>query len=65
MALSAQVEKRLLRHPRWDNKFVTGGGSQMTVYNDLQFMEIPPSTISLPLDQLLDALTSSDWRRPE
>jgi hypothetical protein len=55
MAPSAQVEKRLLWHPRWENKFMVGGGSQMTMYewapeeseirhvtsqNDLQFMKV-------------------------
>lgn len=55
MAPSALVEKRLLWHPRCDNKFVVGGGSQMTMYewapekpeirhvnsqNDLQFMKV-------------------------
>ncbi|KAG0707015.1 hypothetical protein DFH29DRAFT_1016546 [Suillus ampliporus] len=54
MAPSAQTEKRLLWHPRRDNKFVVGGGSQLTMYewtpekseirhvtsqNDLQFMK--------------------------
>ncbi|KAG2039713.1 hypothetical protein BDR03DRAFT_1036078 [Suillus americanus] len=54
MAPSAQAEKRLLWHPRWENKFMVGGGSQMTMYewapeeseirhvtsqNDLQFMK--------------------------
>jgi WD repeat-containing protein mio len=57
MAPSAQAEKRLLWHPRWENKFVVGGGSQMTMYewapekseirqvtsqNDLQFMKVSP-----------------------
>ncbi|KAG1739334.1 hypothetical protein EDB19DRAFT_1828902 [Suillus lakei] len=32
MAPSAQAEKRLLWHPRWENKFMVGGGSQMTMY---------------------------------
>jgi hypothetical protein len=27
-----QSEKRLLWHPRRDNKFVVGGGSQITLY---------------------------------
>ena len=27
-----QIEKRLLWHPRHDNKFVDGGGSQITLY---------------------------------
>lgn len=27
-----QSEKRLLWHPRQDNKFVVGGGSQITLY---------------------------------
>ncbi|OAX31307.1 hypothetical protein K503DRAFT_787918 [Rhizopogon vinicolor AM-OR11-026] len=31
-APSAQAEKCLLWHPQWDNKFVVGGGSQMTMY---------------------------------
>jgi len=50
-----QSEKRLLWHPRHDNKFVVGGGSQITLYewapdypeirhvtsqHDLQFMKV-------------------------
>ncbi|KAH7916597.1 hypothetical protein BJ138DRAFT_1201984 [Hygrophoropsis aurantiaca] len=54
MVASPQPEKRLLWHPRWENKFVVGGGSQMSLYqwapehteirhitsqHDLQFMK--------------------------
>jgi hypothetical protein len=50
-----QPEKRLLWHPRQENKFVVGGGSQITLYewapdqheirhitsqHDLQFMKV-------------------------
>ncbi|KAF9227102.1 WD40 repeat-like protein [Gyrodon lividus] len=32
MVTAAQAEKHLLWHPRWQNKFVVGGGSQMSMY---------------------------------
>jgi WD repeat-containing protein mio len=55
MVASAFPEKRLLWHPRQDNKFVVGGGSDITLYEwapdhpeirhvtsqlDLQFMKV-------------------------
>jgi hypothetical protein len=32
MLTSNQPERRLLWHPRQDNKFIVGGGSQITLY---------------------------------
>ncbi|KAF9241774.1 hypothetical protein BU15DRAFT_87047 [Melanogaster broomeanus] len=32
MVPTTQAEKHLLWHPRWQNKFVVGGGSQMSMY---------------------------------
>ncbi|KIK80016.1 hypothetical protein PAXRUDRAFT_833780 [Paxillus rubicundulus Ve08.2h10] len=32
MVTTAQAEKHLLWHPRWQNRFVVGGGSQMSMY---------------------------------
>ncbi|KAH7888971.1 hypothetical protein F5I97DRAFT_2006108 [Phlebopus sp. FC_14] len=32
MVAATQAEKHLLWHPRWQNKFVVGGGSQMSMY---------------------------------
>jgi hypothetical protein len=55
MVVSVPSEKRLLWHPRHDNKFVVGGGSQITLYewapdhpeirhvtsqHDIQFMKV-------------------------
>lgn len=55
MAVSAFPDKRLLWHPRQDNKFVVGGGSDIALYQwtpdhpeihhvtsrrDLQFMKV-------------------------
>jgi hypothetical protein len=52
---SAQPDKRLLWHPRRNNKFIVGGGTQITLYewapdypeikhitsqHDLQFMKV-------------------------
>jgi len=55
MVTSGQPERRLLWHPRRENKFVLGGGSQITLYeytpgafrlltaqHDLQFMKASP-----------------------
>jgi WD repeat-containing protein mio len=58
MVVSAMTEKRLLWHARQENKFVVGGGSQITLYewapeqqeirhvtsqHDLQFMKVVTS----------------------
>jgi hypothetical protein len=65
MAVSTFPEKRLLWHPRKDNKFVVGGGSDIALYewapdhpeirhvtsrHDLQFMKVRTSTLSHWLD---------------
>lgn len=62
-AVSAQTpDKRLLWHPRNENKFVVGGGTDITLYewapdqpeirhvtsqHDLQFMKVNNVTVSL------------------
>lgn len=61
-------EKRLLWHPRQENKFVVGGGSQITLYEwarehprirhvtsqqDLQYMKVRSFLLSHPCPLLL------------
>lgn len=59
-----QPDKRLLWHPRQDNKFLVGGGSQITLYEWApEFPEIRQVTSrhDLPHMKVSEALRGPRW----